>query len=175
MASSVYNAERAVIQCARDHSDDHPLAAKTIEKCFYVDDGLMGAATVKDTIELAENVKSILSKGGFELSKWGSNSSELLRKVAENDINNKIELKEDNETRVLGLKWLTHSDEMTIAVKLEGMQEADTKQLMLSFIARMFDPNGFIAPIVIVAKVIIQELWRNDRITWKSKLPIYVF
>lgn len=50
MASSVYNACRAMIQCARYNAAQFPEAARAIEDSFYMDDGLSGA----ETIELAQ-------------------------------------------------------------------------------------------------------------------------
>lgn len=44
-----------------------------------------------------------------------------------------------------------------------------TKRSVLSFIARMFDPLGWLSPIIITAKVFMQELWAI-RLDWDEEL-----
>lgn len=174
MASSVFNSVRAMIQCARDNRTNHPLAAKAIEECFYIDDGLMGAASIAEAIQLAKQVDIVLKSGGFVLRNWASNCRELVTAMSAEINSGTIELnddKETNETKVLGLKWLTENDEMAISVNTDGILDANTKRKMLSIIAGLYDPNGFIAPIVVVAKIIMQDLWRNPELDWDSILP----
>lgn len=172
LASSVYNAVRALIQCARDYAARYPLAAYTIEKKFYIDDGLMGAENLQKAIKLAEQVKYVLLQGGFELSKWASNSKELLDKMADQSHQKEIAvIDEDKETKVLGLRWITETDELAISAHIENVANAGTKREMLSIISRIYDPNGFIAPIVIAFKMHMQDLWRHEKIGWDSKLP----
>lgn len=171
MASSGYMSVRAMIQCARDNAGRFPLAAEAIEKCFYVDDGLMGAESVAQAIELAKQVSMSLIGGGFRIRNWVSNNAQLLSAIAEHTKTETVELHEDESAKVLGLRWLTNTDEMAISVNTNGVLEAETKRDILSIIAAIYDPNGFLAPIVIVAKIIMQDLWRIDKLGWKDKLP----
>lgn len=171
VASSVYNSVRAMIQCARDNAEQFPLASKTIEKCFYVDDGLMGAATIAEAIDLAKQVNVVLKRGGFVLRNWASNSKSVLTEMAGRIDTEMVDLNEDEETKVLGLRWLTKTDEMTISVNTADIYEVNTKRKMLSLIAGLYDPTGFIAPIVVTAKILMQDLWKRENLNWDSKLP----
>lgn len=45
-----------------------------------------------------------------------------------------------------------------------------TKRKVLSRIAQIFDPNGYIGPVVIVAKIIMQKLWRSG-VAWDDLIP----
>lgn len=44
-----------------------------------------------------------------------------------------------------------------------------TKRMILSDIARLYDPMGWISPCVIVGKILMQEIWKQNQ-TWDSEL-----
>ncbi|XP_018407447.1 PREDICTED: uncharacterized protein LOC108783389 [Cyphomyrmex costatus] len=50
------------------------------------------------------------------------------------------------------------------------MDNVFTKRKALSTIAKLFDPLGFLSPIIIIAKIFIQELW-TLKIGWDDPLP----
>lgn len=102
-ASSVYNSVRAMIQCARDMATTYPAAARAIERNFYIDDGLMGAADISSAIGLAKQVDYVLKQGGFVLRHWASNSSEVVRAMTNDDNAESVDLSEDVATKVLKL------------------------------------------------------------------------
>ena len=52
-----------------------------IDQSLYVDDLVSGGANVQEVYELYKAAKHIMYQGGFNLWKWNSNSSELLRLI----------------------------------------------------------------------------------------------
>ena len=46
---------------------EYPLAAESVNTSFYVDDGLTGADSVQEAIELQGQLKGLFSKGSFLL------------------------------------------------------------------------------------------------------------
>ncbi|KAG1712187.1 Conserved oligomeric Golgi complex subunit 6 [Nymphon striatum] len=73
-------------------------------------------------------------------------------------------------TKVLGLSWLPTEDWFVF----EGATVQDnvrvTKILILSLIARSFDPLGFLSPYIMSAKCLFQELWKMA-ISWDEEVP----
>lgn len=56
-------------------------------------------------------------------------------------------------------------------VPLPAYNEArPTKRIVLSEISKLFDPLGFLGPVVTTAKLIMQELWRL-KLDWNDELP----
>lgn len=168
MTSSAHNAVRAVLQCARDAESVFPNAAKSIEKDLYMDDWVAGADDERDAINLAREVYIVLKSGGFELRKWKANSKELLDEMStEHDPSMMLM---DEETSILGLKWLTDSDQLTFVVKTIAIEGKLTKRKIVSCVAQLYDPNGFIAPVVILGKILIQQLWQLS-LEWDEEVP----
>ena len=48
-----------------DHLMEYPLTAKNVEKSFYADDGLTGADSVPEAIELQRQLQDLFNKGTF--------------------------------------------------------------------------------------------------------------
>lgn len=169
MASSVYNSVRAMQQCAKDHAHDFPDAAEAVHKDFYVDDCFTGADEEQGAAALCKDIDTLLMKGGFEMCKWASNSSNVLQRVQ--GAEGIIEMCDEVDAKVLGLRWLTATDELTFRVTRQSMPERPTKRQMLSEIAKLYDPNGFLGPAIVVAKLMMQDSWRFD-IGWDQKIPV---
>ena len=72
---------------------------------------------------------------------------------------------------VLGLRWNPTIDELTIATKLSVLAHDHlvTKREVLQDLSKVFDPLGFIAPVVIRAKLLMQQLWKC-KIAWDEPL-----
>ena len=45
-----------------------------------------------------------------------------------------------------------------------------TKRVVLSFIARLFDPLGFVTPFIMLANCIFQDIWKQG-LTWDQPIP----
>ena len=70
VCASSFAANMALRQNALDNSRNAPPAAKVTLESFHVDDGLVGADSVEDSIQLCEELQHRFSLGGFELRKW---------------------------------------------------------------------------------------------------------
>lgn len=83
----------------------------------------------------------------------------------------KIKIKLDNTIKILGLTWDRDDDVFQYTVNLPSAAAPPvTKRAIISDIAKLFDPLGWIAPTIILAKVFIQRLWLAG-VTWDERLP----
>ncbi|XP_054085783.1 uncharacterized protein LOC128921654 [Zeugodacus cucurbitae] len=175
MACSPYNAVRTLQQCARDNSTVVPntqqaaLARTAILTSFYVDDFLTSCESATDAIELATNVDAILSAGQFTLRKWNSNDSQVMKCLA-NESSLSSYIFHSGTASVLGLRWDALTDQLFFRVDLSQTGEIPTKRRVLSEVARLFDPTGLLAPVVVTGKIFIQRLW-SAGLSWDTPLP----
>lgn len=168
MSSSVHSSVRAMRQCAADHSSDWPQAAQGVHDDFYVDDCFTGADNVPEATKLCQDLDALLRSGGFELAKWATNNPDVLQALRSGE--DIVELSDDQESKVLGLRWVTAHDELTFRVVKPGISLQPSKREVLSEIAKLYNPNGFLSPIIINAKIIMQDLWRLG-IGWDEAIP----
>ena len=71
--------------------------------------------------------------------------------------------------KTLGLLWLPKTDHFCVKVKVNH-QQAVTKRTATSDLAKLFDPLGLLAPVVVKAKMFIQQLWQV-KLDWDEPLP----
>lgn len=170
LKSSPYNAVRTLKQCARDQAEKFPKAANVIESCFYMDDGIFGCESVAEAKILCKEVEHVLNQGNFPLKGWVSNAKEI-EEYMNSLAKEAVLVGGDDETKILGLIWLKATDEWTILVKNLDRQSKLTKRNILSQIASLYDPNGFIAPVIVKVKMLMQDIWRLKEINWDDKVP----
>lgn len=160
-ACAPHCAIRALMQCAIDHETQFPMGASIVRNCFYVDDLLAGANSQVDLDKIKNEVTSLLKCGGFNITKWKTNGN----------FHEKIDLSLYEEQSVLGLYWDLTTDQFKFKIKVEESEESImwTKRLVLSKLGKMYDPNGFIGPVIMKGKIIIQDLWK-DKLDWDTQI-----
>ncbi|XP_018402453.1 PREDICTED: uncharacterized protein LOC108779488, partial [Cyphomyrmex costatus] len=161
---------RVLKQLSLDEGSDYPEAVPILRDSVYVDDALFGGDDVASLIKVREQLTGLLKRGGFQLRKWASNSPELLRDVVTRQVDMEDHLLQQDETlKVLGIAWHPHDDTFRVQVDT-SFPVTPTKRSVLSVIARLYDPLGWVAPVVIVAKILLQELWLAQS-DWDTLLP----
>lgn len=168
--SAPYLAVKTLQRLAEDEKASYPLGSNCLLKGFYVDDCIYGADSLEDALEIQSQTLQILKSAGFHLRKWSANRTELLEAVPESDRETKTVLEFDNKIAVktLGIQWLPNKDEFHFKVNLVD-HTVHTKRSILSDVAKIFDPLGWVAPSVILVKLLIQRLWVENK-NWDDPL-----
>nr|XP_042911765.1 uncharacterized protein LOC122272315 [Parasteatoda tepidariorum] len=170
-ASTPYLATKCLQQLAAEEADNFPLASNAIMKDFYVDDLMSGAETLSKAHELQTQLMQMLSSAGFSLRKWASKSNEFLKTI-DADLclkNTSLDLDSENIIKTLGVLWNPADDVFLFKITPTSFEGTLTKRLLLSTIARTFDPLGWLAPITIKCKLIMQELWKH-KLQWDETI-----
>lgn len=156
-------------EIANQHQIEYAQAAEVIKKCFYVDDGSFGDDTIAGLKMLCKEVEFVLPQGGFELSKWASNSIAVEGYMQGNE-SETVDIGETEEAKIKGIRWIKTNDQLTIVVKLKP-EPILTKRGIVAEIARMYDPNGYVTPTIVIAKMLMQDIWKIDRLKWDDPVP----
>lgn len=164
-AAAPYLAVRTLMQLANDESEEYPFAAKRTLTDFYVDDALSGCDTVEQAVELSRQLKNMMLRGGFELKKWSSNSTDFLSSLEPADRSSSvvINLNVEGTVKALGISWNLKTDQLQYSITFPTTTKLSdvTKRGILSDIQKLFDPLGWIAPSIIMSKILIQKLWQE--------------
>ena len=70
-----------------------------------------------------------------------------------------IESGDQPVTKALGVSWRSEEDTLSVPVPPSPAPQAITKRNVLKKIATVFDPLGFVSPVVIKGKMMLQTLW----------------
>lgn len=170
LACAPYLAIRCIHQLAVEESAKFPAAASIIRRDVYVDDVLSGASTLDEARTLQRELYDLLMAGGFPLRKWASNFKELLSGIASVDPGVARSWNSSSQHSVLGIDWLPFLDCFKVTVTEGPSSSRASKRAVLSETAQLFDPLGWLSPVTIVAKILIQTLWLL-KIDWDTPLP----
>ena len=174
VSASCFAANMAVKRNAIELADKYPLAAATVHKSFYVDDGLTGADDVESAITLQRQLQDLFIHGGFMLRKWNSSEPLVLQAIfpdlRESKEVHSISSSEQDYTKTLGLEWNTATDMFHITISELPSSEAVTKRILISDIAKVFDVFGWFAPATITMKILLQRVW-EERVDWDDPVP----
>lgn len=144
-----------------------------MERNFYVDDALKSLPSASAPIDLLKRAQQILACSNLRLHKIASNNAEVMAAFPSDD--HASDLKDlDPEAadlpmqRSLGVSWDLKNDTFTFQVSDE--HKPFTRRGVLSTINSLYDPLGFVAPILLQGKAILREL-TVDCHDWDAPLP----
>ncbi len=154
---------------------------KRLLRSTYVDDILAGADSDDEGFELYAQAKEIFRQGGFNLRKFLSNSRALQTRIdvaegvsdSESDPHIDSMPTEKEEVKVLGVTWNLGSDSIVfdlsdLSIAAGNLQPS--KRNLISLIGWFYDPLGFLAPVIIRFKILLQKLGQS-KLDWDRDLP----
>lgn len=170
--SAPYQATRCLLQLAIDSANEFPAASVAIQNDFYVDNLLTGANSIEQAIQLKSEITTILKGAGLPLRKWCANNLATISDIPDSDREQFIHFDEGEFIKTLGLFWQSNLDNLRVNVNSPSNETSKvTKRIVISEVAKIFDPIGLVSPIVVCGKLFMQVLW-NLRVDWDEALSM---
>ena len=100
-----------------------------------------------------------------------SNSREVLSEIPDRErARPTLDLDLENlpVERTLGVQWDVEKDAFLFKVRVP--HQPSTKRGILSAVSSLYDPMGFVCPVTLEAKEILQKLWKLN-LGWDDEIP----
>ena len=175
-------AQIALRKTAEEGRASHPEVATTLKGNSYMDDICESVPTVEEAHQLTKDLDTILANGGSRVKGWLLSHPKEVERDSTDDQGLKM-LEDMTEEKILGSVWNHWEDVFSFKVKIDltkfmpDVETEDpqiklklTKRIVLSQIARVFDPIGFAAAFLIRPKIGMQRLWQQG-LDWDEDLP----
>ena len=147
--SSPSCASFAFRKCAKDNRVHYSTeAVDKVLRNFYVYDSLKSIDGEKEDIHLATELSQILSKGGFRLTKWITNSHSVLETIPESERSGSVK---SLDLERLPVCWDVHSDTLSFEI-------SPTRSGILAVISSLHNPLGFASPCILQGMSLLQDL-----------------
>ena len=112
-----------------------------------------------------------MKKGGFILTKFKSNSVEVLKTLPSDKYEfseQKLEIDGDQVKRTLGINWKMQDDYFNFTTNMKKYNA--TKRGILIAFNSVFDLLGFLTPFTMKATLLIYEMWK-EKIEGDDEMP----
>jgi hypothetical protein len=141
-----------------NEGEEYSEACELVRRAFYVDDCLKAVDSVEHGVKLIKQLTALLAKGGFHITKWLSNAPAVTSCVPECD---RVKTNfVDVYAKALGVDWNVEEDKFVFAKELPD--KPMTRRGILGVLCAVYDPLGVLSPLVVTAKLILQELARRS-------------
>ncbi|XP_045185023.2 uncharacterized protein LOC123543028 [Mercenaria mercenaria] len=172
------NASPFLAQCVSQYNaqcftNEFPLAAETVLKSTYMDDSMDSVSNEEEGIELYRELSGLWQKASMYARKWLSNSQTVLEQIPKRDRAYEIDLSKSElpSVKTIGVLWKAATDIFAFCYNAPDSTVNFTKRSLLSKIATVYDPLGFLTPYTVRAKILMQETWLNGT-DWNENLSI---
>lgn len=172
--SSPSCATYALLKTADDNQHLYPEEViHTIRHSFYVDDCLKSTQSVEQAVSLYQQLTEVCAKGGFKLNKWVCSDCSVLCQIPEENRATGVKMLDLSRDqlpteRALGVQWDIERDVFTFSIV--NKNKPLTRRGTLSNVSSIYDPLGFLAPVILPAKQILQHLCKL-RFGWDETIP----
>ena len=126
-----------------------------------MDDSIDSGESYEEGVELYRQLKALWEIASMHARKWISNSLKVIEAIPTEERATEIVINsgQDPVIKTLGISWNSTKDLFTVTASPVSPDFQTTRRNVLRKVATTFDPLRFVCPYVIVAKILLQELW----------------
>ncbi|XP_018495923.1 uncharacterized protein LOC108864536 [Galendromus occidentalis] len=176
----------------REHLKRNPPLCQELGNFLYADDFLQSFKNDQEAIAFTDDMRKTLGTAGMTLAKWKTNSNAVTSHLLNTGVDSATFDRGNSDVlKVLGLLWEPSTDVFRLATsnlrKNFDLRTSLSKRAVLSTVASLYDPLGWLMPFTIRGKIIVQRMWtantewsqtvsdeiRGDLVQWVSEAETF--
>ncbi len=150
----------------QDHSGSNEEVLQSVQHCFYVDNCLQSFPSSNEAKYLINKMRPLFTDGGFDIGQWASNDPAVIHHLPPDakSKTTKLWLSENGDPKelTLGLQWNCCTDMLGYKNR-SIIYHQPTMRNIYKVLASQYDPLGYLAPFTACAKILVQDLWKQER------------
>ncbi|XP_063547170.1 uncharacterized protein LOC134754762 [Cydia strobilella] len=122
---------------------------------IYMDDVASSVIDEDQAVQATKQLLDLFLKGGFQLAKWSSNSTAVLKEIPkELHLSQSVTFDDDTTLKILGLRWYSGEDVFKFKMEIEALTEkpdeayADREQFESQFFVLVSTARLLLSPTV---------------------------
>ncbi len=126
----------------------HSEIVEKLKSSLYVDNCVLSVDTMQEYEDFKRISTDLLAEAQMDLRQWECSGDETEPRV----------------TNILGLKWDKSADRLLLDPVSSELPKKITKRVILSQLHHVYDPLGFISPVLLIPKLLLQKAWIENKL-----------
>jgi hypothetical protein len=146
---------------ANKYKDEFPHILEAVKTGIYVDDLSLSFETAQEATRYVKDFITIFEKHDLPFRKWSCNDRSVLQHLPPEWRGQGMLVKPEETSmaaKTLGVRWDTGRDIIMFAVEPWIRDEITTLRRVVSYTPTLFDPQGLLLPLTLIAKIIISVI-----------------
>jgi hypothetical protein len=143
------------------YKDEFPHVLEAVKTGIYVDDLSLSFETPEEAKRYVNDFITVFEKHDLPFRKWSCNDKSVLEHIQPEWCGRGMTVKPEEAeyaSKTLGMHWQTGPDTLGFAVEEWIKDKITTLRRIVSYAPTLFDPQGLLLPLTLIAKVIISVI-----------------
>jgi hypothetical protein len=158
MAAAPFMANFWVLHLAKLYRQQYPHIHKVIKDSIYVDDLSISFESEAEAKQHVDDLIAIYEKHDLPFRQWLSSHPKVIAHLPHHWKGKGMTIRPEEEfaaQKTLGMRWHPFLDVLTFAVGPWDKTKVTTLRRLSAYAQTLFDPQGLLLPLTLIAKVII--------------------
>jgi hypothetical protein len=156
-----FMANFGVLHLAKAYEKDYPHILNAVKRGIYVDDLSISLETKEEAKQYVDDFIAVYEPHDLPFRQWSSNIKSVVEHLPEDWLGKGMIVKPEESLmaqKTLGMTWHPVSDTLTFAVQPWDKGPITTLRRLSSYAPTLFDPQGLLLPLTLIAKIIISVI-----------------
>jgi hypothetical protein len=156
-----FMANFGVLHLAKTYAKEYPHILDAVKRGIYVDDLSISLDTKEEARKYIDDFITVYEPHDLPFRQWSSNIAEVVEHLPKDWLGKGMVIKPEESLmaqKTLGMTWHPKEDILTFAVQPWDKGPVTTLRRLSSYAPTLFDPQGLLLPLTLIAKIIISVI-----------------